>query len=66
MALTKDLLMSGVDFLLGNELAGGRVWMQLPFTDAVSGVEAAESAASEASTPASGVCGICDSSGRLQ
>ncbi len=33
---------AGVDFLLGNDLAGGRVWVQSPFADANPDVEGAE------------------------
>ncbi len=36
--------MSGVDFLLGNDLAGGKVWMQSPSACAEPDVETAETA----------------------
>ncbi len=51
MALTEDLPVSGIDFLLGNDLAGGRVWVQLPSVDANPAVKAAESADSVVTRP---------------
>ncbi len=42
VALAEDLPVSGVDFLLGNDLTGGRVWLQLPSTDIIPDEEAAE------------------------
>ncbi len=42
MALAEDLLMSGVNFLLGNNLASGKVWVQLMSADGDQDVVAAE------------------------
>ncbi len=51
VALAEDLPVSDVDFLLENDLAGGRVWEQLPSADAVPNVKAAESADSVVTHP---------------
>ncbi len=44
VALAEDLPVMSVDFLLGNDLAVRRVWVQLSSADAVPDAEAAEGA----------------------
>ncbi len=42
VAMAEDLPVSRVDFLLGNDLAEGKVWVQPPSSYPVPNVEAAE------------------------